>query len=74
MLVAFPVRDEVTSKSRAFGRANSVIDVRNPVFKAQDTQHPFTTNCLWIKDYLQYQHDRNCLNIYHDCPLQVDDW
>ncbi|MEH2294647.1 bestrophin family protein [Nostoc sp.] len=41
----------------------------------QDTNHPSLQIAYWIGDYLQYQHDHNCLNVYqlttlHNC---VDD-
>ena len=38
--------NEVTSKGRAFGRAVSVVDVRNTVFQAQRNSSSYTTNCL----------------------------
>jgi putative membrane protein len=33
-------------------------------FKLKETNHPTLQIAFWIRDYLQYQHDRNCLNIY----------
>ncbi|MBN3872205.1 MAG: bestrophin family ion channel [Nostoc sp.] len=44
-------------------------------FQLQNTNHPPLQIAYWIGDYLQYQHDRNCLNVYqlttlHNC---VDD-
>ncbi|MEH2331310.1 bestrophin family protein [Nostoc sp.] len=41
----------------------------------EDSDHPPLQIAYWIGDYLQYQHDRNCLNVYqlttlHNC---VDD-
>jgi putative membrane protein len=33
-------------------------------FKLKDTEHAPLHITFWIRDYLQYQHDRNCLNIY----------
>ncbi len=33
-------------------------------FKLKQTNHPPLQIAFWIRDYLQFQHDRNCLNIY----------
>ncbi|QMS86239.1 hypothetical protein HUN01_01055 (plasmid) [Nostoc edaphicum CCNP1411] len=33
-------------------------------FKLRHTNHPPLQIAFWIRDYLQYQHDRNCLNTY----------
>ena len=33
-------------------------------FRLKDINHPPLEIAFWIGDYLQYQHDRNCLNIY----------
>ena len=44
-------------------------------FKLKETNHPTLQIAFWIRDYLQYQHDRNCLNIYQLTNLHnlVDD-
>lgn len=31
----------------------------------QDSDHAPLQIAYWIGDYLQYQHDRNCLNVYN---------
>jgi putative membrane protein len=44
-------------------------------FKLKDTQHPPLQIAFWIRDYLQHQHERNCINIYQLTGLHnlVDD-
>ncbi|MBR8837781.1 MAG: hypothetical protein DSM106950_28185 [Stigonema ocellatum SAG 48.90 = DSM 106950] len=48
-----PVNDDLASLMSSF-----------QYFKLKEMNHPPLEIAFWIGDYLQYQHDRNCLNIY----------
>lgn len=63
-LRAEPVNDELAPLMSSF-----------QYFKLKELNHPPLEIAFWIGDYLQYQHDQNCLNIYQLAALHklVDD-
>lgn len=75
LVVAFPVAMKLHLRAEPLDDQIALLMSEIQYFKLKDTQHPPLQMAFWIKDYLQHQHDRNCLNIYQLTALQklVDD-
>jgi putative membrane protein len=75
LLVAFAIAMKLHLRGEPVDEqlASSMSDIH--YFKLKDTQHPPLQIAFWIRDYLQHQHERNCINIYQLTGLHnlVDD-
>ena len=75
LVVAFTVAMKLHLRAEPLSEQIAFLMSEIQYLKLKDTQHPPLQIAFWIKDYLQHQHDRNCLNIYQTAALQklVDD-
>lgn len=64
LVVAFTVAMKLHLRSEPLDEQLASLISEIQYFKLKDTNHPPLQIAFWIGDYLQYQHDRNCLNIY----------
>ncbi|MDZ8259415.1 bestrophin family protein [Nostoc sp. ChiQUE01b] len=75
LVTAFAVAMKLHLRSVPLDTQLAALMSEKQYLQLQETNHPPLQIAYWIGDYLQYQHDRNCLNIYqlttlHNC---VDD-
>jgi putative membrane protein len=75
LVVAFAVAMKLHLRAEPVDEQLASLMSEIQYFKLKDTNHPPLQIAFWIKDYLQHQHDRNCLNIYQLTALHklVDD-
>ncbi|KAB8331658.1 hypothetical protein SD80_024610 [Scytonema tolypothrichoides VB-61278] len=64
LLVAFAVAMKLHLRAECLDKQVESLMSEIQYFKLQETHHPPLQIAFWIRDYLQHQHDRNCLNIY----------
>ncbi|MGH7999787.1 MAG: bestrophin family protein [Brasilonema sp.] len=64
LLVAFAVAMKLHLRSEPLDEQLESLMSEIQYFKLKDTHHPPLQIAYWIRNYLQNQHDRNCLNIY----------
>ena len=64
LLVAFPVSMKLHLRAEPLDDQLASLMSEIQYFKLKDTNHPPLEIVFWIRDYLQEQHDCNCLNIY----------
>jgi putative membrane protein len=75
LVVAFTVAMKLHLRTEPLDEQTALLMSEIQYFKLKDTNHPPLQIAFWIKDYLQHQYDRNCLNLYQLTALQklVDD-
>ena len=75
LLVAFAVAMKLHLRAEPVDEQLASLMSEIQYFKLKDTQHPSLQIAFWIRDYLQHQQDRNCVNIYQLTALHnlVDD-
>ncbi len=66
LVVAFTVAMKLHLRGEPLDEQLALLMSEIQYFKLKDTNHPPLQIAFWIRDYLQYQHDRNCLNIYQN--------
>ncbi|NMG07998.1 bestrophin family ion channel [Brasilonema sp. UFV-L1] len=64
LLVAFAVAMKLHLRAECLDKQVESLMSEIQYFKLKETYHPPLQIAFWIRDYLQHQHDRNCLNIY----------
>lgn len=64
LLVAFAIAMKLHLRAEPLDDQLASLMSEIQYFKLKDTQHPPLQIAFWIRDYLQHQHERNCLNIY----------
>lgn len=64
LVVAFTVAMKLHLRAEPLDEQLASLMSEAQYFKLKDINHPSLQIALWIRDYLQHQHDRNCLNIY----------
>ena len=64
LIVAFTVAMKLHLRSEPLDDQLASLMSESQYLKLKDTNHPPLQIAFWIRDYLQYQHDKNCLNIY----------
>lgn len=75
LVVAFAVTMKLHLRSEPVNDEVASLMSESQYFRLKDTHHPPLQIAFWIGEYLQYQNDRNCLNIYQLTALHklVDD-
>jgi putative membrane protein len=75
LLVAFAVAMKLHLRAEPVDEQLASLMSEIQYFKLKDTQHPSLQIAFWIRNYLQHQQDRNCVNIYQLTALHnlVDD-
>ena len=75
LLVAFAIAMKLHLRGEPIDEQLAPLMSDIQYFKLKDTQHPPLQIAFWIRDYLQHQHERNCINIYQLTGLHnlVDD-
>ncbi|MBP5973399.1 hypothetical protein HW132_11795 [Brasilonema sp. CT11] len=64
LLVAFAVAMKLHLRAEPVDEQLASLMSEKQYLKLKETHHPPLQISLWIRDYLQYQHERNCLDIY----------
>ncbi|MBW4572641.1 MAG: hypothetical protein KME31_33080 [Tolypothrix carrinoi HA7290-LM1] len=64
LVVAFTVAIKLHLRSEPLDGQLASLMSEFQYCKLKETNHPPLQIAFWIRDYLQYQHDQNCLNIY----------
>ncbi len=64
LIVAFTVAMKLHLRAEPLDEQLASLMSQIQYFHLKDTNHPPLQITFWIRDYLQYQHERNCLNIY----------
>jgi ion channel-forming bestrophin family protein len=64
LLVAFAVAMKLHLRAEPLDEHLASLMSERQYLKLKETHHPPLQISLWIRDYLQHQHDRNCLDIY----------
>jgi putative membrane protein len=64
LVVAFAFAMKIHLRGDKLNEQLASLMSESEYFKLKDTKHPPLQIAFWVRDYLQYQHDRNCLNIY----------
>ncbi|GAA6621063.1 bestrophin family protein [Scytonema sp. NUACC26] len=64
LVVAFTVAMKLHLRAEPLDEQLASLMSESQYLKLKNTNHPPLQIAFWIRDYLQYQHDRNCLNIY----------
>lgn len=70
LVVAFAVSMKLHLRGEPVNDELAALMCEIQYFRLRDTHHPPLQIAFWISDYLQYQHQRNCLNIYQLTALQ----
>ena len=75
LIVAFAIAMKLHLRAEPLDEQLASLMSEAQYSKLQDTNHPPLQIAFWIGDYLQHQHDRDCLNIYQLTSLHnmVDD-
>lgn len=75
LIVAFAVAMKLHLRAEPVNSELASLMSETQYLKLKDINHPPLQIAFWIGDYLQYQHERNCLNIYQLTALHklVDD-
>ena len=75
LMVAFAVAMKLHLRAEPVNDELASLMSEIQYFKIKDVNHPPLQIAFWIGDYLQHQHDCNCLNIYQLTALHklVDD-
>jgi ion channel-forming bestrophin family protein len=75
LLVAFAVAMKLHLRAEPIDEQLASLMSEIQYFKLKDTQHPSLQIAFWIRNYLQHQQDRDCLNVYQLTALHklVDD-
>ena len=64
LIVAFSVSMKLHLRTEPLDEQLASLMSQTQYSMLKDTNHPTLQIAFWIRDYLQQQHDRNCLNIY----------
>ena len=75
LVVAFTVSVKLHLRAECLDEQIASLMSTNQFFKLDNMEHPTLQIAFWIRNYLQYQHERDCLNIYQLTTLHklVDD-
>lgn len=76
LIVAFAVAMKLHLRTEPVDEQVASLMSEVQYFKLKEANHPPLQIAYWIGDYLQHQHERNCLNIYQLTALHnlVDDF
>ncbi|OKH42782.1 hypothetical protein NIES2130_39450 [Scytonema sp. HK-05] len=64
LVVAFSVAMKLHLRAERLDEQLASLVSEIQYLKLKDAKHSPLQIAFWLRDYLQYQHDRNCLNIY----------
>ena len=64
LVVAFAIAMKLSLRGEPVNRELAALMSEIQYFRLKETHHPPLQIAFWIGDYLQYQHNCNCLNIY----------
>jgi ion channel-forming bestrophin family protein len=64
LIVAFPVAMKLHLRAEPLDEQLALLMSEKQYCKLKDVNHPPLQIAFWIRNYLQYQYERNCLNIY----------
>ena len=64
LIIAFPFAIKLHLRGEPVNQQLALLMPESQYLRLKDTQHPPLQIAFWISDYLQYQNERNCLNIY----------
>lgn len=70
LVAAFPVALKLHLRSEPVNSELEQLMPPSRYFRLKTMDHPPLAISFWIRDYLQEQHERNCLNIYQLTSLQ----
>lgn len=75
LVVAFAIAMKLHLRSEPLDEQLASLMSEIQYFKLKNTNHPTLEIAFWIRDYLQEQYERNCVNIYQLTSLHklVDD-
>ncbi|GAB1542210.1 bestrophin family ion channel [Scytonema sp. NUACC21] len=75
LVVAFTIAMKLHLRAEPLDKQLESLMSESQYLKLKDTNHPPLQIAFWIRDYLQHQYDRDCLNIYQLANLHnlVDD-
>lgn len=64
LIIAFPIAMKLHLRGEPVNQQLALLMPEHQYLRLKDTQHPPLQIAFWMSDYLQYQNERNCLNIY----------
>ncbi|AFY88757.1 MULTISPECIES: bestrophin family protein [Chroococcidiopsis] len=71
LLVAFPIAMKLHLRAEPVDKQLASLMSKNQYFQLKTVRHSPLQIAFWLRDYLQHQYERNCVNIYQLTALHA---